>query len=372
MKKIIFSCLLLLFVNSLKSQGDCTTLCITADGTYNAASSVTDELTLTNRGCIASNEASFSYWFQVCFSTTGIFAFNLDPANQRNDYDFAVWNGINCPPTTAPVRCSWAAVSPGGPCATCDSTGMGSQATDFTEGAGGDGWVAPLSVTAGDCITISINNYGSGSQQFDLAFDGTTATMTCLPLPIELLLFDAQSLGKKTVHLSWQTATELNNDYFTIERSLDAVSFESVAVINGAGNSTASSSYLTKDSTPFIGTSYYRLKQTDYNGNFSYSALKEVTVVDEDVDLNFSILPNPSNKTESSTINFSGNPFEEVIVSMYDVAGRIVLKEQVVLSSNGTYSMLLNNNVEVGMYFVNAISETGNLYNQKYIVKQKR
>ena len=200
MKKIIFSCLLLLFVNNLKSQGDCSTLCITADASLAAVAGSTSELNATNRGCLTSNEG-FSYWFQVCFSTTGTFQFYVDPYGNRNDFDFAIWNGSACPPAAAPVRCSWAATPPGGPCPTCDYTGLGGGATDLSEGAGGNGYVAPLSVTAGDCITILINNYGSGSSNFDIFFAGTTATMTCLPLPIELLLFDAQSLGKKTVHL---------------------------------------------------------------------------------------------------------------------------------------------------------------------------
>ena len=89
-------------------------------------------------------------------------------------------------------------------------------------------------------------------------------------LPIELIEFKANVIGK-TVKISWKTFTERNNAYFTIERSMDAKKWETLTVVMGQGFSTTLQNYETVDSYPYKGISYYRLKQTDYNGDYSYS-----------------------------------------------------------------------------------------------------
>ncbi|MGZ4033386.1 MAG: hypothetical protein ACXVP4_00870, partial [Bacteroidia bacterium] len=82
------------------------------------------------------------------------------------------------------------------------------------------------------------------------------------PLPIELINFSATLNENNTVDLQWTTATEINNDYFTIERSADANNFTELSKTNGAGNSTHVLNYSSVDDTPLKGTSYYRLRQT--------------------------------------------------------------------------------------------------------------
>ena len=95
-------------------------------------------------------------------------------------------------------------------------------------------------------------------------------------LPIELIYFDATCDKEGYVDLNWSTASELNNDYYTIERSRDAVSFEQVKEVDAAGNSGNILAYNEKDESPILGTSYYRLKQTDLDGSFSYSKIVRV------------------------------------------------------------------------------------------------
>ena len=85
-------------------------------------------------------------------------------------------------------------------------------------------------------------------------------------LPIELASFTAQNTTN-AVAINWTTATEENNDYFTIERSADGINYNTIASISGAGNSFTSLSYSYTDNNPLIGVSYYRLSQTDYNGD---------------------------------------------------------------------------------------------------------
>src|SRR5690606_24985988 len=83
-------------------------------------------------------------------------------------------------------------------------------------------------------------------------------------------------ISEQSVILLWETASETNNDFFTIERSLDGFNFNPITIKTGAGNSHTPISYSYIDEDPQTGISYYRIKQTDYNGNSTYSAIIEV------------------------------------------------------------------------------------------------
>ena len=95
-------------------------------------------------------------------------------------------------------------------------------------------------------------------------------------LPVELLSFDAKRY-QGNVKVDWKTASEINNDYFTIERSIDGENFERISEVDGAGNSTHTISYFMIDTDYKNGINYYRLKQTDYNGS---ETLSEIVAVD--------------------------------------------------------------------------------------------
>lgn len=110
------------------------------------------------------------------------------------------------------------------------------------------------------------------------------------PLPIELLFFDAYPSGK-VVKVDWTSGTELNNDFYTVERSSDAIHFERVGFVNGNGNSSEELSYSFVDENPLIGTSYYRLRQTDFDGNFEIFPMVPVSM--EDV-IDLLVYPNPA------------------------------------------------------------------------------
>ncbi len=95
------------------------------------------------------------------------------------------------------------------------------------------------------------------------------------PLPIELLSFTAQ-LKNNVVELKWSTASETNNDFFTIERATDVEHFETILTLDGKGTTKELNHYSLKDSSPLYGRSYYRLKQTDFDGKFTYSEVKTI------------------------------------------------------------------------------------------------
>ncbi len=90
-------------------------------------------------------------------------------------------------------------------------------------------------------------------------------------LPITLSAFTAREVNNTVVQCDWTTSAEINNDFFTIERSKDATTFDSIGMLDGAGNSTSDLFYHFVDENPLMGIAYYRLKQTDFDGHFTYS-----------------------------------------------------------------------------------------------------
>jgi hypothetical protein len=145
------------------------------------------------------------------------------------------------------------------------------------------------------------------------------------PLPIELVAWDALKEGS-IVHLSWVTATEQENDHFTIERSSDGVTFEDVLRIEGAGNSTTQRRYDAVDEKPLSGVSYYRLRQTDWNGTQTVS---EVVVVMMEKYSGMSCQRGVPVKTDEPTIVFdqSGRQLQaQAYVHVFDQIGVFILR----------------------------------------------
>ena len=140
------------------------------------------------------------------------------------------------------------------------------------------------------------------------------------PLPIELIDFTVEQKAA-SVELKWRTASELNNAQFVIERSSDAVNFDALLSVPGAGNSNVVLEYMELDQNPLAGISYYRLKQIDFNGDFTYSPIKPV---------NFSasngLLLNSWNLSEG-TLNLDISTTEKIVtIVVYDVSGRTIKK----------------------------------------------
>tara|TARA_R110001592_G_scaffold36893_2_gene123608 strand:- start:436 stop:2217 length:1782 start_codon:yes stop_codon:yes gene_type:complete len=159
-------------------------------------------------------------------------------------------------------------------------------------------------------------------------------------LPIKLLNFNTNNKGKE-VYIDWSTLTEINNDYFTIEKSEDAINFKSIGIIKGAGNSNDILSYNFIDYNNQSQVLYYRLKQTDYNGDFSYSKINVVDLRDDKLD-EWSFYPNPANEI----INLKGN-IEEI--ELLDVSGNLI-KQYFNLGSNQMNISI--NDVKSGIYLL--------------------
>ena len=133
--------------------------------------------------------------------------------------------------------------------------------------------------------------YNVGVPTFSVYNTSWTLTSLTSILPIKLLYFDALP-EDDNVKLSWSTATEINNDYFTVEKSIDGDNFFPIGNVSGSGNSTTTIQYSLDDNKPTYGISYYRLKQTDYDGAFSFSDVVPVNY--KKTTGQYSISPNPA------------------------------------------------------------------------------
>lgn len=184
------------------------------------------------------------------------------------------------------------------------------------------------------------------------------------PLPIELLSFDAIKNSSK-VDITWQTASEKHNDYFTVERSKDGINFEAIAIVKGSSNSNFIINYGETDFAPINGISYYRLKQTDQNGNFTYS--RAVSVNYHFTTTELKVFPNPNNG--DFEINLVGFENKEVLIVVKDVAGKEYFSK-VVLTQKEDELIAVDKagNLPPGVYLVTA-SSINMLYSKRIIVR---
>lgn len=141
-------------------------------------------------------------------------------------------------------------------------------------------------------------------------FTLSTTNQAQTPLPIQLIEFKAKKRGE-LVELIWKTASELNNDFFTIESSYDGKTWSLVGNVKGAGNSTVVRSYSIIDDAPLQSTTYYRLKQTDYDGTTSYAPVISV-LVGSSKDQQLFAYPNPT--SDQITIEGSWELVNEIQV----------------------------------------------------------
>jgi hypothetical protein len=140
------------------------------------------------------------------------------------------------------------------------------------------------------------------------------------PLPIELLSFSVHPIGTN-VQLNWSTASEINNNYFTVQHTKDGINFEEVIRIPGAGNSVTKLDYSAIDKAPYEGVSYYRLMQTDFDGKFAYSYL---VVVNLERPVNGDIYPNPFSTAATVMIN-DASEINHAELRLYTMEGTEVM-----------------------------------------------
>ncbi len=189
-----------------------------------------------------------------------------------------------------------------------------------------------------------VNNVVAAPLDF---FKNWTLVDNSTPLPVELVHFNAKLLNSRTVNVSWKTVSEINNDYFEVEKSENGTNFYSFAMINGAGNSTSTLNYSTIDSSPYSEVTFYRLKQIDFDGSFNYSEIKSVSM--NGFNSAF-IYPNPASNfiQVESDFNSDGTAIFQVV----DIYGKNVLRQELSVQKGHNQNTLLIQDLPSGNYFL--------------------
>ncbi len=199
---------------------------------------------------------------------------------------------------------------------------------------------------------------GSGSG-YSLGFSSAV-------LPIELLYFKANT-KVEGVLLEWVTVSEINNDFFTIERSNSGIDFEPVGIIQGSGNSNNEINYEFIDRSPRGGISYYRLKQTDFDGQFDYSEIKRVSVESSGRSI---IFPNPINDENELTVHLSIEEPESISILIYDFKGTEIFKISDEVENGLNQFKISLNGYKPNLYFLKIFNSMGQSFGTYKIIKE--
>lgn len=205
------------------------------------------------------------------------------------------------------------------------------------------------SASSSPFTTADCTNY-AGTQITNDNFDCAAAVV-----PVELLYFTGEA-QEEDVLLEWETASEINNSHFEVERSTNGLEFIQIGIVEGSGTTIEQQYYDFLDENPVIGKNYYRLRQVDFDGNFEYTNVVVVEFHKEGVatnDIQINAFPNP-------TINVLNIKTENLDIEGYRIfnsIGQLVMEEQSLNSENlhqinvktlasGTYFIQLNGSDE--------------------------
>lgn len=182
--------------------------------------------------------------------------------------------------------------------------------------------------------------------------------------PVELLAFEAIPQSNDVL-LRWTTASEQNSDFFTIERSEDGAQFEALSTLPASGFSNTIKNYQTTDPSPVTGTNYYRLKQVDRDGSFSYSQIREVIFSPKKV---IKIFPVPLSSQESLTVELT-HPLKGIFqLCIHNLAGQILVSREIPHTSNFTRHSIEDHQLPPGIYMISLGGGNEILGQQKIIV----
>ncbi len=221
--------------------------------------------------------------------------------------------------------------------------------------------------------------YGSvgtidGKNYVEVAWDGFSGggiairvSPTREVLPVTLVQFTG-TLVEDKVYLNWETASELNNDYFVVERSRDALNWESIGTVKGNGTTSTPHYYSLIDYKPNSGINYYRLKQVDFDGTYAHSKIIQVDLVTTDITPGFlQVYPNPTDGVVNATILSIAD--QHVNIRILDITGRVMGDKDASLGK-GLNNIKLNlSSFPAATYIISFTDSEGIEHNVK-VVKQ--
>lgn len=234
----------------------------------------------------------------------------------------------------------------------------------------GSTFVIPTTVVGNiDSIRVTLSDGIVGGCGNDFALDDLQIGFCPSggPTPVLFLGVSARQSGSG-VSVQWSTAQEINSSSFDVERSADGnTNWSTIASVNAAGNSSTVKNYSAYDASPLDGSNFYRIKQYDIDGNFTYS--KTVMVTMSGSQTSVSVLANPFHN--SLTVNFTSATNQLVNARLVDITGKQIAAENWVISA-GTSTKDFSNisGLQAGIYILNVMGANGQvLYNNK-VIKQ--
>ncbi|MFK7920586.1 MAG: T9SS type A sorting domain-containing protein [Bacteroidia bacterium] len=220
-----------------------------------------------------------------------------------------------------------------------------------------------LAVYSGKIIKLRFRGITGGGFESDIALDDIVIGQV---LPVELLDFSATLTTDQRVELNWITGAEYQNQFFDVERSADGSNFEPIIQVLGAGTTDQLNSYQTFDRAPMIGTNYYRLKQTDYNGASTLSSSVEVTLENVQNHQLSSAYPDPF--AERTNLDLLLADEQAVRLTVLNALGQKVKQQDMGQLNPGRHTLSISaEDLANGIYFVRV--QVGNkVFQQKVLL----
>lgn len=219
------------------------------------------------------------------------------------------------------------------------------------------------------CLQIKVNGFTIGQTYYIMidGFEGSVCDINLefdsgIVLPVELVLFKGYSKQKESI-INWTTASETNNDYFLLEASSDGKNFHTKGRYDGAGNSNHLINYSAIDKNPESLFTFYRLKQVDYDGTFTYSKLIRVNSASQ---MSIQIAPNPA--LDKTTLYFDSDTEDNFSITFNHVSGREAKMTVPVTKGVNEIPVNLADGLADGFYLVTVRNSTSEIvYTTKFI-----
>ena len=324
-------------------------ICSDSPTSFMANSGGTDAETVepaNDYGCLSVAEFATSpnpTWYYLEISVAGTVAIDITASD---DVDFAFWGPFSdlataqagCGSLPYPIDCSYSA-----------------SATEQ----------ANTTASAGDVYILLVTNYADEPQVINLTSAASnTATTDCTILPVDLLSFTGKPKNNGN-ELTWVTTTEINNDFFSVESSANAADFSEIARVDGSGNSNTRLTYHYIDNDLESNTTYYRLKQVDFDGQYEYSNIIAINTNEKPV---INLYPNPSKENLFFNLNNSLN--DVYTITYTNVLGSITKEQIDIEEGRNTYQVNEFNSLTPGIYFVQIRDGKGDNIKTQKIIKE--
>jgi hypothetical protein len=325
----------------------------TTQGGYSATGTGTrranfDNLATTCGGCTASDDVPWvgnnDSWFYFCVTATSTY-----------NITFNVGSCVFSPPN-AGAQMSILTGSP--------STGFTNIGNSTNPTASGTSWTSSnFTLNAGQCVYLVVDGFGGDACSY--SYNLNVVSGGCVVLPVTLTSFTTKCDNGIPL-IEWTTVSELNSNYFQIERSRDGFEWVEVSRINSSSNSATEKNYQLYDMTTggnFEG--YYRLKQVDFDGNFEYFSPKYLMCQQKNEE-SVEVFPNPT--SNEIFIEIRNDIREDMDIQIVDYTGRIILQKTIFVSKDYTLETIDLSKYINGMYYIFVISSQ-NKYMYKIVKK---